>query len=168
MISAARSSNSLCHFSRQCPASLHRDTRQTRGISPFPADDRQSGRPSHPQVPRHGHARLVNVKEIYTSSHMWSLFERSFLVDMARYASATHDKTRRHRPGKLRYYKCRQRRHYFLPQSLLRSEYGRPDSTARFCPITINRLPALSVRLAQCISTPQCRKLHPHLVGYGS
>ncbi len=31
------------------------------------------------------------VKEIYTSSHMWSLFERSFCVVMARYASATHD-----------------------------------------------------------------------------
>ena len=34
----------------------------------------------------------VEVKEIYTSSHMWSLFERSFLVDMARCASATHDR----------------------------------------------------------------------------
>ena len=56
----------------------------------------------------------------------------------------------------------------FKIKFILRSEYGRPDSTAHFCPVTANRLPALSMRLAQCISTPQCRKLHPHLVGYGS
>lgn len=30
----------------------------------------------------------VEMKEIYTSNHMWSLFERSFLVDMAQVAAA--------------------------------------------------------------------------------
>jgi hypothetical protein len=44
----------------------------------------------------------VEVKEIYTSSHMWSLFERSFLVDMARCASATHD--RKHADTALEHY----------------------------------------------------------------
>jgi hypothetical protein len=44
----------------------------------------------------------VDVKEIYTSSHMWSLFERSFLVDMARCASATHD--RKHADTALEHY----------------------------------------------------------------
>jgi inositol 1,4,5-triphosphate receptor type 1 len=28
------------------------------------------------------------MKEIYTSNHMWSLFERSFLVDMGQVAAA--------------------------------------------------------------------------------
>lgn len=32
----------------------------------------------------------VEVKEIYTSNHMWSLFERSFGVDMAKCSSANH------------------------------------------------------------------------------
>jgi len=32
----------------------------------------------------------VEVKEIYTSNHMWSLFERSFVVDMAKCASVPH------------------------------------------------------------------------------
>jgi len=44
----------------------------------------------------------VEVKEIYTSGHMWSLFERSFLVDMARCASATHD--RKHADTALEHY----------------------------------------------------------------
>ena len=44
----------------------------------------------------------VEVKEIYTSGHMWSLFERSFLVDMARCASATHD--RKHADSALEHY----------------------------------------------------------------
>lgn len=34
------------------------------------------------------------MKEIYTSNHMWQLFEKSFLLDMAVVANATHD--RRH------------------------------------------------------------------------
>ncbi|XP_048510963.1 inositol 1,4,5-trisphosphate receptor isoform X4 [Athalia rosae] len=36
----------------------------------------------------------VEMKEIYTSNHMWSLFEKSFIVDMGIIAAATHD--RRH------------------------------------------------------------------------
>lgn len=36
----------------------------------------------------------VEMKEIYTSNHMWQLFEKSFLLDMAVVANATHD--RRH------------------------------------------------------------------------
>ena len=44
----------------------------------------------------------VEVKEIYTSSHMWSLFERSFLVDMALVASSTHD--RKHADTALEHY----------------------------------------------------------------
>jgi inositol 1,4,5-triphosphate receptor type 1 len=70
VISVAGSSNGLCHLSRQCPIvqrterqsgpafrSLHRDSRPSRRISPLSADDRESGRTIHPQVPRHGHAR---------------------------------------------------------------------------------------------------------------
>ncbi|XP_071054904.1 inositol 1,4,5-trisphosphate receptor isoform X3 [Onthophagus taurus] len=34
----------------------------------------------------------VEMKEIYTSNHMWSLFENSFLVDMADIATAPHDR----------------------------------------------------------------------------
>jgi inositol 1,4,5-triphosphate receptor type 1 len=34
----------------------------------------------------------VEMKEIYTSNHMWSLFEKSFLVDMGHIANATHDR----------------------------------------------------------------------------
>lgn len=34
----------------------------------------------------------VEMKEIYTSNHMWSLFEKSFLVDMAVVANGTHDR----------------------------------------------------------------------------
>jgi hypothetical protein len=34
----------------------------------------------------------VEMKEIYTSNHMWSLFEKSFLVDMGHVANATHDR----------------------------------------------------------------------------
>lgn len=34
----------------------------------------------------------VEMKEIYTSNHMWSLFERSFLVDMADIATAPIDR----------------------------------------------------------------------------
>ncbi|XP_024947650.1 inositol 1,4,5-trisphosphate receptor isoform X5 [Cephus cinctus] len=36
----------------------------------------------------------VEMKEIYTSNHMWSLFEKSFIVDMGLVATSTHD--RRH------------------------------------------------------------------------
>uniref|UniRef100_T1HK15 Inositol 1,4,5-trisphosphate receptor n=1 Tax=Rhodnius prolixus TaxID=13249 RepID=T1HK15_RHOPR len=36
----------------------------------------------------------VEMKEIYTSHHMWSLFEKSFIVDMGVVANVTHD--RRH------------------------------------------------------------------------
>lgn len=32
------------------------------------------------------------MKEIYTSHHMWSLFEKSFIVDMGLIASSTHDR----------------------------------------------------------------------------
>lgn len=32
------------------------------------------------------------MKEIYTSNHMWSLFEKSFLVDMATIATAPSDR----------------------------------------------------------------------------
>lgn len=32
------------------------------------------------------------MKEIYTSNHMWSLFEKSFIVDMSLIASSTHDR----------------------------------------------------------------------------
>jgi inositol 1,4,5-triphosphate receptor type 1 len=34
----------------------------------------------------------VEMKEIYTSHHMWQLFERSFLLDMAIVSNATHDR----------------------------------------------------------------------------
>ncbi|XP_011151642.1 inositol 1,4,5-trisphosphate receptor isoform X6 [Harpegnathos saltator] len=34
----------------------------------------------------------VEMKEIYTSNHMWSLFEKSFIVDMGLIASSTHDR----------------------------------------------------------------------------
>ncbi|XP_015117439.1 inositol 1,4,5-trisphosphate receptor isoform X3 [Diachasma alloeum] len=34
----------------------------------------------------------VEMKEIYTSNHMWSLFEKSFIVDMSLIATATHDR----------------------------------------------------------------------------
>ncbi|XP_011263285.1 inositol 1,4,5-trisphosphate receptor isoform X3 [Camponotus floridanus] len=34
----------------------------------------------------------VEMKEIYTSNHMWSLFEKSFIVDMGLIASFTHDR----------------------------------------------------------------------------
>ncbi|XP_046984326.1 inositol 1,4,5-trisphosphate receptor [Schistocerca americana] len=34
----------------------------------------------------------VEMKEIYTSNHMWSLFEKSFLVDMGIVANSTHDR----------------------------------------------------------------------------
>ncbi len=44
----------------------------------------------------------VEVKEIYASNHMWSLFERSFLVDMALVASSTHD--RKHADTALEHY----------------------------------------------------------------
>ncbi|XP_026824993.1 inositol 1,4,5-trisphosphate receptor isoform X3 [Ooceraea biroi] len=33
----------------------------------------------------------VEMKEIYTSNHMWSLFEKSFIVDMGLIATSTHD-----------------------------------------------------------------------------
>lgn len=35
----------------------------------------------------------VEMKEIYTSNHMWSLFEKSFIVDMGWIANATHDRS---------------------------------------------------------------------------
>ncbi|KAL0130567.1 hypothetical protein PUN28_002308 [Cardiocondyla obscurior] len=34
----------------------------------------------------------VEMKEIYTSNHMWSLFEKSFIVDMGLIATSTHDR----------------------------------------------------------------------------
>ena len=34
----------------------------------------------------------VEMKEIYTSNHMWQLFERSFLLDMGVVSNATHDR----------------------------------------------------------------------------
>ncbi|XP_018377942.1 PREDICTED: inositol 1,4,5-trisphosphate receptor [Trachymyrmex cornetzi] len=34
----------------------------------------------------------VEMKEIYTSNHMWSLFEKSFIVDMSLIATSTHDR----------------------------------------------------------------------------
>lgn len=34
----------------------------------------------------------VEMKEIYTSNHMWTLFEKSFLVDMADIATAPADR----------------------------------------------------------------------------
>lgn len=34
----------------------------------------------------------VEMKEIYTSNHMWSLFEKSFIVDMSIIANSTHDR----------------------------------------------------------------------------
>ena len=34
----------------------------------------------------------VEMKEIYTSSHMWQLFEKSFLIDMGVVSNATHDR----------------------------------------------------------------------------
>ena len=34
----------------------------------------------------------VEMKEIYTSNHMWDLFEKSFLLDMAVVSNATHDR----------------------------------------------------------------------------
>ena len=32
------------------------------------------------------------MKEIYTSNHMWQLFEQSFLIDMGVISNATHDR----------------------------------------------------------------------------
>lgn len=37
-------------------------------------------------------ASQVEMKEIYTSNHMWDLFEKSFLLDMAVVSNATHDR----------------------------------------------------------------------------
>ena len=34
----------------------------------------------------------VEMKEIYTSHHIWTLFEKSFLVDIAIVANSPHDK----------------------------------------------------------------------------
>ena len=34
----------------------------------------------------------VEMKEIYTSNHMWQLFEKSFLIDMGVVSNATHDR----------------------------------------------------------------------------
>ena len=34
----------------------------------------------------------VEMKEIYTSNHMWQLFEQSFLIDMGVISNATHDR----------------------------------------------------------------------------
>ena len=34
----------------------------------------------------------VEMKEIYTSNHMWQLFENSFLIDMGVVSNATHDR----------------------------------------------------------------------------
>ena len=34
----------------------------------------------------------VEMKEIYTSHHMWQLFESSFLLDMGIVSNATHDR----------------------------------------------------------------------------
>ncbi|XP_012277978.1 inositol 1,4,5-trisphosphate receptor isoform X3 [Orussus abietinus] len=34
----------------------------------------------------------VEMKEIYTSNHMWTLFEKTFIVDMSLIANATHDR----------------------------------------------------------------------------
>ncbi|XP_034937156.1 inositol 1,4,5-trisphosphate receptor isoform X4 [Chelonus insularis] len=34
----------------------------------------------------------VEMKEIYTSNHMWSLFEKSFIVDMGLIGTSTHDR----------------------------------------------------------------------------
>merc|ERR550532_3390046 len=44
----------------------------------------------------------VEMKEIYTSNHMWDLFEKSFLLDMAVVSNATHD--RKHADTSLEYY----------------------------------------------------------------
>ena len=42
------------------------------------------------------------MKEIYTSHHMWRLFEGSFLLDMAVVSNATHD--RKHADTALEHY----------------------------------------------------------------
>ena len=34
----------------------------------------------------------VEMKEIYTSNHMWQLFEKSFLLDMGVVSNSTHDR----------------------------------------------------------------------------
>ncbi len=44
----------------------------------------------------------VEMKEIYTSNHMWQLFERSFLLDMGVVSNATHD--RKHADVALEHY----------------------------------------------------------------
>ena len=44
----------------------------------------------------------VEMKEIYTSNHMWDLFEKSFLLDMAVVSNATHD--RKHADTALEHY----------------------------------------------------------------
>ena len=36
----------------------------------------------------------VEMKDIYTSNHMWSLFEKSFLVDMGLVATSSLDRSR--------------------------------------------------------------------------
>ena len=42
------------------------------------------------------------MKEIYTSNHMWQLFEHSFLLDMGIISNATHD--RKHADTALEHY----------------------------------------------------------------
>ena len=42
-------------------------------------------------ITRISHTHL-EMKEIYNSHHIWSLFEKSFLVDMARVANAPPDR----------------------------------------------------------------------------
>lgn len=46
----------------------------------------------------------VEMKEIYTSHHMWSLFEKSFPIDMATVANHTAD--RKHADRALESYVC--------------------------------------------------------------
>ncbi len=46
----------------------------------------------------------VEMKEIYTSNHMWQLFEKSFLLDMGVVSNATHD--RKHADIALENYVC--------------------------------------------------------------
>ena len=42
------------------------------------------------------------MKEIYTSNHMWQLFDKSFLLDMGIVSNATHD--RKHADTALEHY----------------------------------------------------------------
>ena len=85
---------------------------------------------------------------------MWNLSERSFLVEMVRWASATHD--RKHVDSDL---EDDQRCHHFLPQFVVGSE----TAGSSLCPAAPGGLPAVAVRMAQFRPALQRRELHQRI-----